>query len=475
MPTFIALDVAIGLTFLYLLLAIVCTAVNEWISTVFRLRAHTLKRAVERLLDAPNGKIKETRDTQPKAEHLSHAVMNHALIRSLSDWRKTPLYIPPKRFVGALLDTLDKHPHHAEADETDAGTTEAQTDRKRTNTIKTDVDHIQAQLTALAKAHPIRSFSHRRFVTGQGDETDARGADSATIDQSGTGLLEDWFNEAMDRASGWYKRQMLWITLAVASVVTVAANADTLVAARIIWHDPTTRSMVVAQASSRARRQGLTTRVQQADYSDRDVPFEDTGGKELADPAATGAKPRAGKAVSSSRESAGATETTQGQTTDGSTTIAEEANGSEEDESRSNEVEDDRTTGLTDGEKSALSQLIGWSREFAALNRDECTKRQHAIDRVCRSGETPSSDCKKALDESIADGICSQGMNVLEPTDTFQSAQLIPLVKAHLIGWFITMVALSMGAPFWFDTLQRFVNIRGGKKVEGDSAERRRK
>lgn len=41
-----------------------------------------------------------------------------------------------------------------------------------------------------------------------------------------------------------------------------------------------------------------------------------------------------------------------------------------------------------------------------------------------------------------------------------------------IAGWLITAVALSLGAPFWFDTLQRLVNIRGSlqpAKAKGDS------
>jgi hypothetical protein len=33
-------------------------------------------------------------------------------------------------------------------------------------------------------------------------------------------------------------------------------------------------------------------------------------------------------------------------------------------------------------------------------------------------------------------------------------------VLTALVGWFITALAASLGAPFWFDVLQRFVNIR---------------
>ena len=35
----------------------------------------------------------------------------------------------------------------------------------------------------------------------------------------------------------------------------------------------------------------------------------------------------------------------------------------------------------------------------------------------------------------------------------------------HFLGWLFTMVALSLGAPFWFDTLNKFMNIRNGGKA----------
>ena len=45
------LEVLIGLIFVYLLLAIICTTMNEWIAGIFKTRASTLKRAVVQLLD----------------------------------------------------------------------------------------------------------------------------------------------------------------------------------------------------------------------------------------------------------------------------------------------------------------------------------------------------------------------------------------------------------------------------------------
>ena len=34
------------------------------------------------------------------------------------------------------------------------------------------------------------------------------------------------------------------------------------------------------------------------------------------------------------------------------------------------------------------------------------------------------------------------------------------VVPTHLAGWILTAIAASLGAPFWFDTLNKFMNVR---------------
>ncbi len=43
-------------------------------------------------------------------------------------------------------------------------------------------------------------------------------------------------------------------------------------------------------------------------------------------------------------------------------------------------------------------------------------------------------------------------------------------IAIKLIGLLLTTVAISMGAPFWFDTLSRFVNVRGSGPAPPQSA-----
>jgi hypothetical protein len=39
--------------------------------------------------------------------------------------------------------------------------------------------------------------------------------------------------------------------------------------------------------------------------------------------------------------------------------------------------------------------------------------------------------------------------------------KLLTAILVKILGWLLTAAALTLGAPFWFDLLQKFVNIRG--------------
>jgi hypothetical protein len=43
-------------------------------------------------------------------------------------------------------------------------------------------------------------------------------------------------------------------------------------------------------------------------------------------------------------------------------------------------------------------------------------------------------------------------------------------VLLHLPGWLITAFAVSLGAPFWFDTLNRITSIRAAGRPPESSA-----
>ena len=115
-----ALDLAIGLAFIYLVLSLFCSAVQELIASALGLRAGTLERGLRNMLasDAqppPTASVPEPAENAP-ARALVTELYAHPLMRSAykSGWwpakrsshGRLPSYISPRSFALALVDTL---------------------------------------------------------------------------------------------------------------------------------------------------------------------------------------------------------------------------------------------------------------------------------------------------------------------------------------------------------------------------------
>jgi hypothetical protein len=60
--------------------------------------------------------------------------------------------------------------------------------------------------------------------------------------------IEEWFDDTMDRAGGWYKRHtQVWLAI-VGFVLALLLNVDSMNIAAVLWRDPTLRQNVVEQA-----------------------------------------------------------------------------------------------------------------------------------------------------------------------------------------------------------------------------------
>ncbi len=107
-----ALEVAIGMIFVYLLLSLLCSAVAEYIEAWRGVRGKNLRKGIEMLLN----------DLDPKGEKLAAGkdlaarLYSHGLIRPLYRERgKLPSYIPSRTFALALWDMAFPAEQRAEA------------------------------------------------------------------------------------------------------------------------------------------------------------------------------------------------------------------------------------------------------------------------------------------------------------------------------------------------------------------------
>ena len=93
------LEVAIGLILVYLLLALICSALSEYIAQLVALRSGTLEKGVRNFLD------------DPKGIRLAGKIYDHSLVKALYKkgflHRKgRPSNIPARTFALALFDTV---------------------------------------------------------------------------------------------------------------------------------------------------------------------------------------------------------------------------------------------------------------------------------------------------------------------------------------------------------------------------------
>jgi hypothetical protein len=203
-----ALDVLIGLFFMFFLLSIVCSSINEAIAAVLSLRARFLERGIWKLLDG---------ETNAKEfyEHWRIQALTRPAGRVLGRVRK-PSYLPSRTFA---LTLLDKYAPAA------AG-------------HATMVQRAKHAVTTKSEQLPptVRGILSDALTEAHGREERLR----ASIERS--------FDDVMDRASGWYKRRIQLILFVIAVALVAAFNADTFAIGQRLWKDDALRAAAVAQA-----------------------------------------------------------------------------------------------------------------------------------------------------------------------------------------------------------------------------------
>ncbi|WP_144241185.1 hypothetical protein [Fimbriimonas ginsengisoli] len=235
--------------FVYLVLGLICTAVNEQISQLLALRAENLFFAIQGLF---RGKY---------ATLIAHDLYDHSLVRSMSSkgapvegtpdvtaapaasvdsgkvaddaaepagtYRPNhkPSYIPSHVFSLALTDLLGLV-HPSEPAPVVAG--------QAATPVKPFLDTI--------KESPYNKDGHlygilRPLLAGAGDDIDKV-----------RHHLELWYEATMERASGWYKKRIQMITFCVAFGIVLVANADSLMIFERLWANPAQRQILAGQA-----------------------------------------------------------------------------------------------------------------------------------------------------------------------------------------------------------------------------------
>lgn len=225
-----ALEVAIGLTFVFLLFSMAMTALLELIESIARTRGAKLLEGVVELLGDP--------DRQGSGAQAAGAIYSHPLVQGLfrgkfeqsAEQKRLPSYIPTRSFALALIDqVLAARVNAAPSNASIPGAAHAPLGER----LRLAAERVQNEQLRRALIQAVK-------VGGDDVERIAK-------------HLGEWYDGAMDRVSGRYKRRssqlLFWLGLAAALLL----NVNTLSIVESLSKNATLRRAVVAQAEAAAK------------------------------------------------------------------------------------------------------------------------------------------------------------------------------------------------------------------------------
>jgi hypothetical protein len=356
------IDVAIGLILMYLMLSLLCTAVNEYIATKLSIRATTLRDTLQKLIDDPklrtyfyeHGLIaSNSRASGTGLQSMLQVAANLFGASSLLKNQVTGSEAPAAAAGaaagggGAVAGAGAAANGGGAAAGAGAAAAPVASDEAEHPSYLASGTVALAIMGSLLKRTPGTADMNGLQAAIAALPADSKIKDSlqATLLKAGDDIhklekgIATWFDDSMDRLSGAYKRKMKWIAMLIGLLVAIAFNADSFKVATTLWNDPDRRASTIAIATEIASKKPVAST--QPDQEKLEAAVKDT-------------------------------------------------------------------------EKMLRSLPIGWN-------------------------------CLAAPDGSI--GQCWKNLSL--PT------------LVQFLGWILTALALSLGAPFWFDLLNKFINLRG--------------
>ncbi|HEX7620753.1 MAG TPA: hypothetical protein VF359_06090 [Anaerolineales bacterium] len=114
---------------------------------------------------------------------------------------------------------------------------------------------IRAGVTALSITHPQLKQTMYAFMNSMPQSLWQKENELEMV----RGNIEEWFNNAMNRLTGWYKRRSLITTLVIGSLLAVIVNVDSINLIGRLWSEPDLRFAILNNIESILTQDNTTT------------------------------------------------------------------------------------------------------------------------------------------------------------------------------------------------------------------------
>lgn len=202
------LDLVIGLIFIYFILSLVVSVIQEIRANLFRLRSKNLEKWFHHTLVG-------------QKDNLGKLLFKHKLIDGLVRRGRNPAYVPHEHFVSALLDVVHNNANDGEED-----------------AKPYDIDTLKESV----KGSQLLPEDIKRFILQSISEA------SGELKK----VKEDialWYDDAMIRITGTYKNIHQWFVILVSFVVVSAFNADTISLSKYLYENEGARTALADRAA----------------------------------------------------------------------------------------------------------------------------------------------------------------------------------------------------------------------------------
>jgi hypothetical protein len=427
------LEVIIGLVFVFSLISLLATAIQEFIARIFALRSRNLKAGIKNLL-AGDDDLRKALYDHPLIAALGNKTFNQDGGRLFKLWNQGdkaqskpkwggPEYIPSRTFAIALLDQLKEEA--AKVDTAPLTTVLEELGQQQNPNLEKirqklieDLNNASKDVKSAIQLYPKSEKVNKALAAlidapGQSLTADAQElvknlpegpakqqllayltSTSASVD-SIVKSVEAWYDDVMKQVLGWYKRKAQLILLVIGFAIAIGGNIDTISIYSALSRDATLRAAIVQSAGEF---------VQSPPAIPTPMPAESV---------------ESGEAI----------------TNTGALT---------------------NTGTITETE----TQIVQLQQKFQALNLPAGW--------VLWPPETKydCSDINKALG-------CSQVLRPVPWTNDQEKVSLLQNLPSKIVGWLVTALAVTIGAPFWFDLLSKLVNLRSGFKPPDEDSSKK--
>lgn len=401
----VVLDVVTGLIFVFLLYSLLATILQEIIARWLNLRGRMLQKALRRMLEDDAGQANgqglstlksETRNMvtwffRPfKDATLLERFYRHPTIKYLGEDKifSKPSYLHSHNFSQTIV-------HLLRGEEYDGRTS-------------SESDHVWNTL----KGNPM-NINNETLTNLKNLFADAR-QDIHLFKLK----LEDWFEETMERATGWYKKQTQTILMIIGLAMAVIFNVDAIAIARILMKDKKVREQLVQMAISHQQTFGTVI------------------------------------------DSMQKVKVTRSEISNGDTAVI-----SYDSVIKSPVTDKFLETTYNDLNKSAAEAMgvLGLRGIPKRSDTAGCRQSVSNYDTLIKYAKTEEQKMQYRKSQEKEFKKCLKAKRMKPP---YQNS-----VKLKILGWLLTALAVSLGAPFWFDLLNKFIKLReSGPKPANTSA-----